>query len=120
MRVIRVLCVVLASVFFITQLSVSAQISPPLAANRATPGFAPFAADVDVLSLVSVFPTLAAPDDTDQMLAQWARTGKPDADVVDRLMLELDITSKQKELDLIARLRADVKALKAEIETLKR
>jgi hypothetical protein len=105
MRVIRVLCVVLASVFFITQLSVSAQIASPRAAKWAMPGFAPFAAEIDVLSLTSVFPTLAAPDDTDKLLAQWAKDGSADQTIVDRLMLELNIMSKQQEADLIAKLR---------------
>ena len=92
MRVIRVLCVILASVFIVTISSVSAQFSPP-SAEWASTRFAPFAADASGLSLASVFPKMAAPDETERLLAQWARSGKPDAEVVDRLMRELDITS---------------------------
>lgn len=105
MRVIRVLCVILASVFIVTISSVSAQFSPP-SAEWASTRFAPFAADASGLSLASVFPKMAAPDETERLLAQWARSGKPDAEVVDRLMRELDITSKKSELELIDKLRA--------------
>ncbi|MBK7933760.1 MAG: tetratricopeptide repeat protein [Acidobacteria bacterium] len=45
-------------------------------------------------------------DEIERLLAQWAKDGSADEAVVDRLMRELNIMSKDGESDLIAKLRA--------------
>lgn len=64
-------------------------------------------ADPSVMTYSAAFQGLAATqqDETERLLLQWATDGTADEAVVDRLMRELNIMSKDAEADLIAKLR---------------